>query len=96
MGKDWSREQLLNEARRRGRLWAEHKQTEFGGIVRGRWPAMTNNVTNRECYQRVADLLPLNPLGEEVALACYEAARDAFHEMVAHGLGAYVEKQTKR
>ena len=70
------RELRLNEARARGKRWGESKSNE--PYLWKRWPAMTDTDTNKEAHQRVADLLPLDNFGQELVLALYEAARDAY------------------
>jgi hypothetical protein len=70
-----AREQLLAEAKDRGRRWAEYRYKQVG-FVWGRLPAMSDRIVNVEIHRCVADILPLDAFGLEVVTACYEAARD--------------------
>lgn len=83
--KPTTRDALLKEARDRGQRWGVYKYQSFGGHVAHYMPPMLDEVTNREAHQRVADIVPLDSLGEAMVLECYSAARDAFNDLVKEG-----------
>lgn len=80
-----TREQLLAEARDRGRRWAEYRFHEFRGFVGHYLPSMLDLVTNRTIHREVADIVPLDALGDEIVEACYASARDTFNALVKKG-----------
>ena len=83
-----TRDQLIVEARERGRRWGRYRYVSFGGFVKHGFPPMIDRVTREEAHKAVADILPLDPLGEALVLACYEAARDEFNAHVKEGKAA--------
>jgi hypothetical protein len=73
---------LLVEARARGRRWGEHFYKASRG-AQGLFPSMLDRETNRAAHDRVGDLAPLDARGELLVEVCYCAARDTFNSLVS-------------